>query len=447
MSFGLLYSFHKKYINATFFILVSWISGIYFFRSHNTKNNTKEFQENIIFRVNQSEKIIVNFSNFNPNELDSEGWEKLGFTEKQVKTILKYKNIVGGTFVSKQQLKKCYAISEEKFAELDSYILLPEKQEKLYYNYTTNIKNKRLSISRKFNPDIYSQQDWISLGFSEKQANAILKYKDYLGGSFISKEKFRDCFIISPENYQKLYPYLLLPEKVVEKKEFNNLKYTEKKAKIIYQNFDPNQLDLEGWQKLGFSEKQAHAILNYKTKFLKGSFKSTEDLQKCFVISPEKYEELKQYITISTTPSNQDISVSLLPNENLIKTDFSKSDINTISFRQLKEFGFDDKAAGSLIGFRNKLGGFVDKNQILETYNIDVSLVEKLINTANLNTQNVKKYKLTDAPENWLKSHPYFKYYADKIIFYRITYPDEKKIFKMMKLKPETEKKMKLYLL
>ena len=441
------YSFRKKYINATFLILVFGVCGIYFFGNFVAKNKSTEFQENIFFKNTAKAIPIINLTNFDPNELDLEGWKDLGFSEKQVKTILKYKNIVGGTFSSKEQLKKCYAISEEKFAELDSYILLPEKQEKLYYNYTTNYKNKGLVVSKKFNPDLYTQQDWISLGFSEKQANAILKYKDYLGGSFVSKEKFRDCFIISPENYQKLQPYLLLPEKSVANTEFKQPKKFEEKAKIINQKFDPNLLDSEGWQKLGFSQKQATTILNYKNKFLKGRFESAEDLQKCFVVSPEKYEELKPYLIISITNREENIVKTNSNIENPVITDFAKTDINTLSFRQLKEFGFDDKAAGSLIGFRNKLGGFVDKDQILETYNIDVTLTKKLINTASLNPKNVKKYKLIDAPETWLKSHPYFKYYADKIIFYRITYSDEKKIFKMMKLKPEAESKMKKYLL
>ena len=48
------------------------------------------------------------------------------------------------------------------------------------------------NVSRKFNPDLYSESDWQNMGFSEKQAAAIVKYKNYLGGSFVSKEKFKE---------------------------------------------------------------------------------------------------------------------------------------------------------------------------------------------------------------------------------------------------------------
>ncbi|MBC7557401.1 MAG: helix-hairpin-helix domain-containing protein, partial [Chryseobacterium sp.] len=67
-----------------------------------------------------------------------------------------------------------------------------------------------------------------------------------------------------------------------------------------------------------------------------------------------------------------------------IKTDFSKVDLNKITFQQLKEFGFSDRAAGSFLGFRKKLNGFTNKEQILKTYNIDIDLTKKLLETAAL---------------------------------------------------------------
>ncbi|WP_250253285.1 helix-hairpin-helix domain-containing protein [Chryseobacterium sp. Marseille-Q3244] len=382
--------------------------------------------------------VNANLTDFDPNILSPERWQKLGFSEKQVSTILKYKDIVGGTFTSKEQLKKCYAISDEKFEELKPFILLPEASEKNNSQPANNFEKKEIKVSGKFNPDMKTVRDWIKMGFSEKQAEAILKYKNYLGGSFISKEKFRECFIISPENYNKLESYLLLPAKTPENFKASGARYPEK-IKIQYHTFDPNRLDVEGWQKLGFSEKQAQIIVNYRDRNLGGSFKDIDDLQKCFVISAEKFQEMKPFIKLSPATVKKE-------EKQQEKTDFSKTDLNTITFKQLIEFGLDEKSAGSMIGFRKKLRGFVNKQQILDTYNIDKEGVQKLISIAPLDTSSVPKYTLTDAPEEWLKDHPYFKYSADKIIFYRITYPDDKKILKFLKLKPEYEEKMKLYL-
>ena len=403
--------------------------GIYYLK------NQKEEKPVLVEFVGKTEQQNVVLSEFNPNNLSAEEWQKLGFSERQVKTILKYKDVVGGRFISKEQLAKCYAISPEKFAELEPFILLPKAKNEFQKN---TFRKRELNISGKFNPDFYTEKDWMKLGYSEKQAVAIIKYKNYLGGSFRSKEKFKECFIISDEDYLRLAPYLILPEKEEKKESLVS-------NKIKYNYFDPNVLDLEGWKNLGFSEKQAQVILNYKERNLRGSFKNLEDIQKCFVISADKFLELKPWIKIKEQ-EQKSITEELSKPKEIHKTDFSKIDVNQITFKQLVEFGFDEKSAASFLGFRKKLGGFVDKKQILETYNISQDLAKKLIEIISLDTSKIQKHSLKDAPEDFLKNHPYFRRYGDKIIFFRITYPEEKEIFKKIKATPEEVAKMKLYL-
>lgn len=388
----------------------------------------------------------ISITEFDPNELDAKQWQNLGFTERQAATILNYKKVVGGKFVSKQQLKKCFAISETKFSALNPYILLPETGKDAGSDSFNTSEKRAITVSRSFNPDLYTADDWQKMGFSEKQAAAILKYKHYLGGSFTSKEKFRECFIISEENFRKISPYLLLPEKTPAGSGHYSKNTNPEKSKIRYYAFDPNTLDLEGWKSFGFSEKQAQTIINYRDRNLKGSFKNLEEIQRCFVISPEKFAEMKPFIRLNTAGIAANASNQKTELRQQEKTDFSKVDLNSITFRQLIEFGFDEKAAGSMIGFRKKLGGFVTKEQILTTYNIDKELTQKLLSTAPLNASAVQKYTLLDAPEEWLKNHPYFKYSADRIIFYRLSEKDERKIWKLLKVKPEYETRMKMYL-
>ncbi|WP_027386330.1 helix-hairpin-helix domain-containing protein [Chryseobacterium gregarium] len=392
-----------------------------------------------------SSPVLLSLTEFDPNELDEKQWQNLGFTEKQTATILNYKKIVGGKFISKEQFKKCFAVSEEKFGELKTFIMLPETNKEAKSKNFKAFRKTSITIPGTFNPDDYTENDWMKMGFSERQASAILKYKSFLGGSFVSKEKFKECFIINEENYKMLAPYLILPEKTPNTFRKYSKSFESKKTKVQYHAFDPNTTDLDGWKSFGFSDKQAQTIVNYRDRNLKGSFKNLEDIQKCFVISTEKFEELKPYIQLnpSTASRSNNVQKAEIQQE---KTDFSKTDLNTITFKQLLEFGLDERSAGSIIGFRKKLGGFVNKEQILTTYNIDIELVKKLLSTAPLNTADVPKYTLTEAPEEWLKNHPYFKYSADKIIFYRLSEKDERKIWKLLKVKPEYEARMKLYL-
>jgi hypothetical protein len=441
-------------------------SSLLYYNSKNQASATPNFknEEDYI----STEKIPL--QEFNPNDLTEEGWAKLGFPEGKIATILKYKEVVGGNFTSKAQLKKCYGISAEKFKEIEAYILLPETGNSTYKTFVSrgyknssndsnpykSFKKKELIIPGKFNPDNFSVNDFVKMGFTENQANSILKYKNYLGGSFISKEKFKACFMISDENYRKMAPYLLLPEsapgKTFSRQEFKNTK--KEKAKITYQNFDPNLTDFDGWRKLGFSEKQTQVILNYRDRNLKGSFKNLDDLENCFVISAEKFAELKPFIILNPDHFKTSLAKKYEGNYNSenkttsteAKTDFSKIDLNQITFKQMIEFGFDEKSAAMMLSFRKKLGGFVTKQQIIDTYDIDKDLAQKLVAISKLDDSKVAKYTLSTAPENWLQNHPYFKYSADKIIYFRITEPKDKKIWKFIKVKPEYEARMKLYL-
>ncbi len=379
-------------------------------------------------------------SGFNPNDLGAKQWQNLGFSPAQASVILKYKKVIGGSFASKDQLRKCYAISPEKFAELEDYILLPE-QAKADHEVIRNPENT-VTVSNQFDPDQLSADDWIRMGFTKKQAQAILKYKSYLGGSFISKEKLKECFVISEENYRKMAPYIILPEKSPSNRKNPAKTLHTGKHGIPYTAFDPNLTTAKDWIDLGFSDKQAKTIINYRDNTLKGSFKNLEDIRKCYVISDERFKQLKPYLRLNPATMHRNDRTDIQQE----KTDFSKTDLNSITFRQLLEFGLDERSAGSIIGFRRKLGGFMSKQQILDTYNINKELVQKLLSVTPLDTSGVPRYTLHDAPEEWLKNHPYFRYSADKIIFYRVSERDEKKIWKLLKIKPEYEARMKLYL-
>ncbi|SFH93807.1 helix-hairpin-helix domain-containing protein [Halpernia frigidisoli] len=364
-------------------ILVSCIVSAKIYTKFFVKSENPDFSKIQFLKIKENLPELK-IKDFDPNLLSLEQWQKLGLSEKQAETILKYKQIVGGEFKSQDQLQKCYSISAEKFEQIQPFILLPKSSKSSDAFAKNKWEKKEIKVNKKFNPDSYSQKDWENLGFSEKQSAGILKYKNYLGGSFVSKEKLKECYMINEENFVKLSYYLILPEKTPS--DFNpyKSKFAKEKIKIKYQNFDPNLLDSKGWMALGFSEKQVLNILNYKERYLKGSFKTLEDISKCYMISPEKFEEMKPFIKLN--PQNiiaKNTSISQVQ-ISTPRTDFSKIDLNKINFQQLKEYGFTDRAAGSFLGFRKKLNGFTSKDQILKTYNIDIELTKKLLEIAQL---------------------------------------------------------------
>ncbi len=242
---------------------------------------------------------------FNPNDLSQYGWEKLGFSTRQAEVIMKYKSMLGGKFTSKEQIRKCYVVSDETYEKLEPFINLPNKSKE---DFKLAKQQTKKSINyKKFNPNNYTESDWINLGFSQKQAATILKYKSILGGEFKSKENIAKCYVISDEKYQEMKAFIDLPDKnpvEVKKVETKIEKGIEEKptsvkpkSEIVYEKFNPNKLDKNDWMNYGFSEKQANTIVKYRFS-LGGKFPDIETFKKCYVISEEKFNELLPYIVL-----------------------------------------------------------------------------------------------------------------------------------------------------
>lgn len=247
-------------------------------------------------QIDNEAKSVINPSftkieKFNPNELNSQQWQELGFSSRQVQTIMKYKNSLGGRFSTKEEIRNCYVISPEKFSELEPYLYFSVDHSHQSGFVKTNHQNEPKIHYRKFNPNEYAQKDWESIGFSVRQAQSILNYKRSLGGNFRSLEEIEKSYVISPEKFKEMKPFMVLPL-------VRNLKEIPKGTdeptpKMV--KFNPNKLTREEWKEMGFSEKQVNTIFNYKNS-LGGKFKDAETLKKCYSISAEKFEEIAPYL-------------------------------------------------------------------------------------------------------------------------------------------------------
>lgn len=319
--------------------------------------------KNYAFNTTSVNNLKDSLKPFNPNDLSLEGWMSLGFSERQAEVIIKYKGIVGGEFTSKEQIKKCYVIDEEKYRELSPFILLPTQSKSNFIDYTFS---KTKVVYKNFNPNDLPQQGWEKLGFSPKQAETIMKYKQIIGGKFTSKEQIRKCFVIDDEKYAEMNAYILLPEK---SKEDEKLSSKQIGKNIQYIKFNPNNYSEKDWQKLGFSSKQAISILKYKT-ILGGQFKTKEQIKKCYIISDEKYQEMEPYIDL---PTNVEYKAELPKVENKVeKIELTeKFNPNNLNHEDWIKLGFTEQQVNTILKFKRSLGGkFKDAKTLKKCYAI-----------------------------------------------------------------------------
>ncbi|MFV0164296.1 helix-hairpin-helix domain-containing protein [Empedobacter falsenii] len=324
--------------------------------------------KNYAFNTTSVNKLKDSLKPFNPNDLSLEGWMSLGFSERQAEVIIKYKGIVGGEFTSKEQIKKCYVIDEEKYRELSPFILLPTQSKSNFIDYTFS---KTKVVYKNFNPNDLPQQGWEKLGFSPKQAETIMKYKQIIGGKFTSKEQIRKCFVIDDEKYAEMKAYILLPEK---SKEDEKLSSKQIGKNIQYIKFNPNNYSEKDWQKLGFSSKQAISILKYKT-ILGGQFKTKEQIKKCYIISDVKYQEMEPYIDL---PTNVEYKAELPKVESkIVENKVEKIELtekfnpNNLNHEDWIKLGFTEQQVNTILKFKRSLGGkFKDAKTLKKCYAI-----------------------------------------------------------------------------
>ena len=304
-------------------------------------------------------------------------------------------------------LDKFYFVNSTKIS-IEKELLIQENEENIliHHHFKSNQKDK--IVLKDFNPNSYQIEDWQSLGFSKKQAEIIIKYRNKLGGNFSTIEEISECFVISEEKMNEIRSYIKLKPIKNNSKYFKPMVYQNKKfdkTLNIKGKFNPNTYQEEDWQSLGFSEKQAQTIIKYK-KTLGGEFTSMEQIQKCFVISEENYNQLKPYLLIPSRP----------------KIDFEKTshtkikELNSATFDDFSTFELTDQIKGRILSFRKILGGFAKKEQILEVYGIESSVAEKIMQNFSLNSSKIIKINLNTSHESIFKKHPYFKKYYQEII-------------------------------
>lgn len=192
---------------------------------------------------------------------------------------------------------------------------------------------------------------------------------------------------------------------------------TIKVVKLFH--FDPNTLTSKGWQSLGLSPKQAQSIVNYTQKG--GTFRKPEDLQKMYTISVERYARLLPFVQIAAQapyyPQN------MLPGEKkaFVKKVFQVVDINTADSAGLDEIkGIGGAFAVRILKYRERLGGFHHKEQLMEVYGLDSIKYQEIKDQISISSVALKVVNVNTAVFDDLKRNPYLSYkQVNAIIQYR----------------------------
>ena len=186
--------------------------------------------------------------------------------------------------------------------------------------------------------------------------------------------------------------------------------------------FDPNTIDIDGLKRLGFSEKQAQAIDNYRIKG--GRFRRKSDFAKSFVVADSVYERLEPYISIP-------------------KVDINQAD--SAAFDSLP--GIGGWFASRMVSYREQLGGYSFPEQLMDIHNFDREKFDALADLIVCSPP-ADSFALWSLPADALRKHPYIRSWqtARSIELFRSSMPRDRWTVKELSaagiLDPETADKL-----
>ncbi len=249
-----------------------------------------------------------------------------------------------------------------------------------------------------FDPNSTSDENFKKLGLTDKQIKTIRNYLNK-GGKFYTKDDFRKIYGIRQAQYLRLKPYILLSNKISPKGDKEPSGHPTSKQEPF--TFDPNILPAEEFKKLGLTDKQVQTIENYRNKG--GKFYKAEDFKKIYNIDDSTYNRLYPFIKIE--------------NKKIISAPAPEIEINAATYEELISIkGIGDYLAKNIIYYRNKLGGFTNKEQLLEIKNLRKTSFEQIKHQITVDTDKIQKININFADSKELANHPYLNYRQAKAI-------------------------------
>lgn len=147
--------------------------------------------------------------------------------------------------------------------------------------------------------------------------------------------------------------------------------------------FNPNTVSLEDLMRLGFSEKQARAIDNYRQKG--GRFRRPSDFAKSYVVSDSVFKRLEKFIDIP-------------------RTDINRAD--SAAFDALP--GIGPYFAAKMVEYRARLGGYSYPEQLMDIYHFDREKYDGLSDLICCSRPR-EPFRIWSLPEDSLRLHPYIR--------------------------------------
>ena len=277
---------------------------------------------------------------FDPNTVTYEELRAMGFDKTVAVGIIKYR-ARGKVFAIKEDFALCYGVSDSAYQRLSPYICIGAEfapDPSMEYRSRgrgdsdrTDARDRRF-FPRPFEPfgiDTVGYAYLHRIGFSARQARALLQYRDRADG-IRDMDELRDCYLISDEMADTLARYVIFPERDPHEG-----------------MTDINTADSASLRSVaGIGAKTAAAIVEYRR--LLGGFYSTDQIAELKCVTKENFKRISKQIYCDSCK-------------------ISKIDINFAPASELERHPYMTREAiNRIVALRKSKGGWNSVEEMIE---------------------------------------------------------------------------------
>jgi DNA uptake protein ComE-like DNA-binding protein len=237
------------------------------------RNTIEEYSRQNVVDFEKDKKVYVKAElfEFDPNNLPDRDWRRLGFSDKQIKSIKNYE-AKGGRFYDKEDVKKMYSISPEMYASIEPYIHINTVKIEIEKSLKSTITKREIELNSANAYELL----YVPIIDSITAIN-IIKYRSMLGG-FYNKEQLKEVQNLDTVLYDKMISYLSLNNENIRK-------------------FDINYATIDQLKKHPYIRFSiAKALVLYRETH--GTYKSVADIKKCVLVNEELFRKIAPYLTV-----------------------------------------------------------------------------------------------------------------------------------------------------
>jgi competence protein ComEA len=250
-------------------------------------------------------------------------------------------------------------------------------------------------------------------GFSRAQTNGFVLLVIILSVVLFSKPIYQAWMSNRPVDFSKERKALdsVRVQLELQRAESKPAPVDEKIA-ITFFEFNPNTVTAEELKALGFSARLKKGLLNYRAKG--GVFRIKADVKKLYGMDSVFYRSLYPFIQL---PEKITHNVTFEPKKNSRSFDLNQAD--TTQFQQV--YGIGPVLARRIVKYRERLGGFVKKEQLDEIYGMDSVVIKEILKISTLTPDFLpRRININTADETLFSTHPYLsRKLARGIVTYR----------------------------